>query len=152
MTCLKMTNFTKYHHFQACRKWPNMITSTEFNASNHPGGPQGWLRWIKTRSIIFKLFCDLIFKIYSFLRWNASKSQLKTKMAFLQQKECPNKKIEENPKVLELNFLSNYNCASLNFDFWFFTEPYCTSPHNTVLSETVRAVLLQTLSEIFESS
>ena len=27
-----------------------------------------------------------------------------------------------------------------------------TCPHNTILSETVRAVLLQTLSEIFESS
>ena len=62
MTCLKMTNLTKYHHFQACRKWPNMITSTEFNASNHPGGPQGWLRWVITRSIIFKSFSDMIFK------------------------------------------------------------------------------------------
>ena len=29
-------------------------------------------------------------------------------MAFLQQKECPNQKIEENQKFLELNFLSNF--------------------------------------------
>ena len=122
-TCLKMVIFGGIGHFQTCQKWPNMTTSTEFNASNHPGGPQGWLRWVKTRSIIFKSFCDMIFKIYSFLHWNASKSPLKTKMAFLQQKECPYKKIEENQKVLELNFLSNSNCASLNFDFWFLTEP-----------------------------
>ena len=49
-------------------------------------------------------------------------------MAFLQQKECPNKKIEENQKVLELNFLSNSNCASLDFEIYFLpanlTEPY----------------------------
>ena len=102
-------------------------TGREFNASNHQGGPQGWLRWVITRSIIFKSFCDMIFKIYSFLHWNASKSPLKTKMAFLQQKECPNKKIEENQKVLELNFLSNSNCASLGFEIYFLpanlTEP-----------------------------
>ena len=69
----------------------------------------------------------MIFKIYSFLHWNASKSPLKTKMAFLQQKECPNQKIEENQKVLELNFLSNSNCASLDFEIYFLpanlTEP-----------------------------
>ena len=29
--------------------------------------------------------------------------------------------------VLKLNFLSNSNCASLNFDFWFLTEPYCST-------------------------
>ena len=50
-------------------------------------------------------------------------------MAFLQQKECPNQKIEENQKVLELNFLSNSNCASLDFEIYFLpanlTEPYC---------------------------
>ena len=48
-------------------------------------------------------------------------------MAFLQQKECPNQKIEENQKVLELNFLSNSNCASLDFEIYFLpanlTEP-----------------------------
>ena len=37
-------------------------TGREFNASNHQGGPQGWLRWIITRSIIFKSFSDMIFK------------------------------------------------------------------------------------------
>ena len=48
-------------------------------------------------------------------------------MAFLQQKECPNQKIEENQKVLELNFLSNSNWASLDFEIYFLpanlTEP-----------------------------
>ena len=61
--CLKMMILGENHHFQACRKWPNMTTGSEFNASNHPGGPQGWLRWVITRSIIFKSFCDMIFKI-----------------------------------------------------------------------------------------
>ena len=62
-TCLKMVIFTQNHHFQAYRKWPNTTTITKFNASNHLGGPQGWLRWVINRSVIFKPFCDMIFKI-----------------------------------------------------------------------------------------
>ena len=40
-----------------------------------------------------------------------------TVFAFLQQKECSNKKIEENKSGLEFNFPLKSNCASLNFDF-----------------------------------
>ena len=54
-----------FGHFQACRKWPNMTTGSEFNASNHQWGPKGWVRWIITRPIIFKSFSDIIFKIGS---------------------------------------------------------------------------------------
>ena len=62
-TCLKMVIFSQNHHFQAYRKWPNTTTITKFNASNHLGGPQGWLRWVINRLVIFKPFCDMIFKI-----------------------------------------------------------------------------------------
>ena len=53
-------------HFQACRKGPKFATGSEFNASNHQGGPQGWVRWVKTKSIIFKSFSAMIFKIGPF--------------------------------------------------------------------------------------
>ena len=48
----------------------------------------------------------------------------KNKIAFLQQKECSNQKIEENKSVLEFDFLWKSKCASLYFDFWFLDEPY----------------------------
>ena len=41
----------------------------------------------------------------------------KNKIAFLQRKECSNKKIEENKSGLEFNCLLKSKCASLNFDF-----------------------------------
>ena len=50
----------KNEYFQACRKWPNMTTGSEFNAPNYQGGPQGWVRLVITRSIIFKSFSDMI--------------------------------------------------------------------------------------------
>ena len=34
------------------------------------GGPQGWLRWVRTKSIIFKSFSNMIFKIGPFPHWN----------------------------------------------------------------------------------
>ena len=40
-------------------------------------------------------------------------------------KKCLNQKIEENKSGLEFNFLLKSKCPSLNFDFWFLTEPYC---------------------------
>ena len=43
------------------------------------GGPQGWVRWVITRSIIFKSFSYTIFKIGQFPHWNPPKSPLKTK-------------------------------------------------------------------------
>ena len=33
------------------------------------GGPQGWVRWVLTRSIIFKSFSYMIFKIGPFPHW-----------------------------------------------------------------------------------
>ena len=58
----------------------------------------------------------------------------KNKIAFLQRKECSNKKIEQNKSGLEFNFLLKPKCASLNFDFCFLTEPYLTSfPYECVL-------------------
>ena len=42
----------------------------------------------------------------------------------MQQKGCSNQKIEENKSGLEFNILLKSKCASLNFDFWFLTEPY----------------------------
>ena len=55
------------------------------------------------------------------------------KIAFLQQKECSNQKIEENKSGLEFNFPSKSKCASLNFEIWVFganlNEPYCTDAH-----------------------
>ena len=46
-----------------------MTTGSEVNTPNHQGGPQGWVRWIKTRSIILKSFSSMIFKIGPFSRW-----------------------------------------------------------------------------------
>ena len=60
--------------------------------SKVPGGPQGWVRWVITRSIIFKSFSYTIFKIGQFPHWNPPKSPLKTKMAcnlsFLEPDYC----------------------------------------------------------------
>ena len=43
-------------------------------------------------------------------------------------KECSNQKIEENKSVLKFNFLSNSNCAGLDFEIYALpanlTEPY----------------------------
>ena len=57
----------------------------------------------------------------------------KNKIAFLQQKDCSNQKIEEKRWGLEFNFLLKSKCASLNFDFWFLTEPYCPCPCKHVI-------------------
>ena len=48
-------------------------------------------------------------------------------LPFLQGKNAQNRPkniIEENISGLEFNFLLKSRCASLNFDFWFLTEPY----------------------------
>ena len=39
--------------------------------SKVPGGPQGWMRWVITRSVIFKSFSYMIFKIGPFPHWNS---------------------------------------------------------------------------------
>ena len=36
------------------------------------GGPQGWVRWVLTRSIIFKSFSYMIFKMGPFPHWNSN--------------------------------------------------------------------------------
>ena len=43
--------------------------------------------------------------------------------AFFQRKDCSNRKNEENKSVLELNFLSNSNCATLTLTLTFDFSP-----------------------------
>jgi hypothetical protein len=43
-----------------------MTTGNEFNAPNHQGVPQGWVRRVITRWVIFKSFFDMILKIGPF--------------------------------------------------------------------------------------
>ena len=50
-------------HFQACRRWSSMVAKVQ-------GGPHGWLRWVRTKLIIFKSFFNMIFKIGPFPLWN----------------------------------------------------------------------------------
>ena len=65
----------------------------------------------------------------------------KNKIAFLQRKECSNKKNEENKSGLEFNLPSKSKCASLNFEIWAFvanpTEPYSAVYYYTVLFITL---------------
>ena len=56
-------------------KWPfsGMVAKGRQGSprvSKVPGGPQGWVRWVITRSIIFKSFSYTIFKIGQFPHWN----------------------------------------------------------------------------------
>ena len=46
-TWLKMANFPPNGHFQACRQWSPRVAKVQ-------RGPQGWLRLVRTKSIIFK--------------------------------------------------------------------------------------------------
>ena len=50
----------------------------------------------------------------------------KNKIAFLQRKNCSNKKIEENKSGLEFNFLLKSKCPSLWVLGANLTEPWCT--------------------------
>ena len=50
-------------HYQACHQWSPRVTKVQ-------GGPQGWLRWVRTKSIIFKSLSNMIFKIRPFPHWN----------------------------------------------------------------------------------
>ena len=63
------------------------------------------------------------------------------KIAFLQRKECSNKRNEENKSGLEFNLPSKSKCASLNFEIWAFvanpTEPYSAVYYYTVLFITL---------------
>ena len=54
------------------RQWSPRVSKVQ-------GGPQGWVRWVRTKSIIFKSFSNMIFKIGPFPHWNPPKSPLKTK-------------------------------------------------------------------------
>ena len=45
-----------FGHFQAFSGTSPMVAKVQ-------GGPQGWVRWVKTRSIIFESFSAMIFKI-----------------------------------------------------------------------------------------
>ena len=61
-------------HFQA---WSPRVASGRQGSprvSKVPGGPQGWVRWVITRSIIFKSFSYTIFKIGQFPHWNPGKN------------------------------------------------------------------------------
>ena len=59
-------------------KWPKLPFSGMVakgrqwspRVSKDQGGPQGWVRWVITRSIIFKSFSYTIFKIGRFPHWN----------------------------------------------------------------------------------
>ena len=48
-----------------------------------------------------------------------------------------NQKVEENKPALELNFLSNTNCAGLDFEFENLDEPYST-PSFSLMQRTVK--------------
>ena len=87
------------------------------NAQNRPQNQQNWN--------LAKIGPKSDFRAY-FGHFSLVKSA-KNKIAFLQQKECSNQKIEENKSGLEFNFLWKSKCASLDFDFWFLTEPYWPS-------------------------
>ena len=50
--CLKMTILGEIGHFQACRQGSPRVAK----GCQGPRGTQGWVRWVITRSIIFKLF------------------------------------------------------------------------------------------------
>ena len=50
----------------------------------------------------------------------------KTKIPILEMKMRLNQKVEENKPALELNFLSKYKWAGLDFEVEYLTEPYCT--------------------------
>ena len=63
-TYLKMPENGQNDHFQACRQWSPRVAKVQ-------GGPQGWVRWVKTRSIIFESFSAMIFKIGPFPHWNS---------------------------------------------------------------------------------
>ena len=58
-------------HFQSWRQGSPRVSKVQ-------GEPQGWVRWVITRSIIFKSFSYMIFKIGPFPHWNSHKFPLKT--------------------------------------------------------------------------
>ena len=63
-------HFGHFDHFQA---WsPRVAKGRQWSprVSRVPGGPQGWVRWVRTKSIIFKSFSYMIFKIGPFPHWN----------------------------------------------------------------------------------
>ena len=56
-------DFPQNGNFQACRQGSPKVFKVQ-------GWPQGWVRWVITRSIIFKSFSYMIFKIGPFPHWN----------------------------------------------------------------------------------
>ena len=70
-----MTYYKPFSFLMGISKWPfwGMVTKGRQGSprvSKVPGGPQGWVRWVLTRSIIFKSFSYTIFKIGQFPHWN----------------------------------------------------------------------------------
>ena len=51
-----------FKHVAKGRQGPPRVSKVQ-------GGPQGWVRWVLTRSIIFKSFSYMIFKIGPFPHW-----------------------------------------------------------------------------------
>ena len=94
------------------------------NAQNRPKNQQNWNLWSENSHFCQKCPSLLIFGPIPG-HYSLVKSE-KIKIAFLQQKECSNQKIEENKSGLEFDFLWKFKCASLYSDFLFLNEPYWT--------------------------
>ena len=113
----------KKWHFE----WPNQNSKTTFIVQTFPKYCHKGFYFMKLSllsPILAKFqFCWFLGLFWAFFPWKSAKN----KIAFLQQKECSNKKIEENKSGLEFNFPLKSNCASLNFEIWVFganlTEP-----------------------------
>ena len=60
---------SKGRHFSHFQAWSPMVAKG-LHLSKVQGGPQGWLRWVRTKLIIFKSFSNMIFKIGPFPHWN----------------------------------------------------------------------------------
>jgi len=61
-------------HFQAFSGMLPMVAKGcqgSPRVSKVQGGPQGWLRWVRTKLIIFKSLSNMIFKIGPFPHWNS---------------------------------------------------------------------------------
>ena len=121
------------HFWQKClfldhKKWhfgcPNQNSKTTFIVQTFPKYCFHLVK-LSLLSPILANFNFVDFRAY-FGHFSLVKSE-KIKIAFLQQKECSNKKIEENKSGLEFNFLLKSKCPSLNFEIWVFeanlTEP-----------------------------
>ena len=103
--------------------WQNQSSKTTFIVQTFPKYCRKCFYFMKL-SLLSRILAKFQFCWFSgfFGHFSLVKSA-KNKIAFLQQKECSNQKIEENKSGLEFNFISKSKCASLNFDFNFSPSP-----------------------------